>query len=230
MSHELRTPLNSIIGFTGIILQGMSGKINEEQKTQLTMVKNSANHLLSLINDVLDISKIEAGKVELLIQTFNFKEVMNEVIGVISPLANEKGLKITTDIPQDIKVYSDKRRMYQIFVNLVSNAVKYTEKGIILITAGLMKGDNFEIIVSDTGMGIRAEEIEKLFQPFHRIEMSYVKTVQEGTGLGLHLTEKLLKLLGGDISVNSEYGKGSEFTTTLPLRYRGENDEKYTAG
>jgi len=222
MSHELRTPLNSIIGFTGIILQGMSGEVNEEQRKQLTMTKNSASHLLSLINDILDISKIEAGKVELTLEEFSLNDVAREVVETLSPTANEKGLELMTEMPEGITLSSDRRRIKQILMNLVGNAVKFTDRGRVKIAARVTGGDNLEVRVIDTGVGIRKEDMNKLFQPFQQIDVSLTKK-HEGTGLGLHLTKKLADLLEGDISAKSEYGRGSEFTFIMPLRYEEGN-------
>jgi len=218
MSHELRTPLNSIIGFTSINLQGMAGELNDEQKKQLTMVKNSANHLLNLINDLLDVSRIEAGKVKLSLEEFKLDDVVREVIEMISSAANAKDLKLFTEIPEDVTLFSDRRRLKQVLMNLVNNAVKFTEQGSVKITARIFENEKSEVCVTDTGKGIKKEDINKLFLPFQQIDMSLAKE-HEGTGLGLYLVKKLLALLGGNIWANSEYGGGSEFTFTLPLKY-----------
>ena len=216
MSHELRTPLNSIIGFTGILLQGLAGELNEEQRKQLTMVRDSSRHLLSLINDLLDMSKIEAGKARLSLQEFGLDDVVREVIGSFAPLASRKGLEIHGDIPAGIILYSDKRRLKQVLMNLVSNAVKFTDQGSVRIAARTLEDGMLEVRVTDTGMGIEDEDMRRLFEPFQQIDMSLTKKY-EGTGLGLYLTRKLVVLLGGDISARSECGKGSEFAFTLPL-------------
>ena len=229
MSHELRTPLNSIIGFTGIILMGIAGDINEEQRRQLAMVKNSADHLLSLINDILDISKIEADKVELSLEEFGLDDVVGEVIGSLSPGAGEKGLEVLTEIPEGITLFSDRRRIKQVLMNLVSNAIKFTDQGYVRIAAGVSEHDNLELRVIDTGVGIRKKDMDRLFQPFQQVGPSLTKK-QEGTGLGLHLAEKLARLLQGDILAKSEYGKGSEFTLVIPLRYEENRNEEDTAG
>jgi len=217
MSYELRTPLNSIIGFTGIILMGMTGDISEEQRKQLTLVKNNAHHLLSLINDVLDISKIEAGKVELSIEEFSLNEVMNTIAASFSPQVRDKGIELLTDMASGIHLVSDKRRVHQILMNLISNAVKFTDQGSIRISARVSKEDQVEIRVSDTGVGIKPEAMQVLFQPFQQVDMSLTKKY-EGTGLGLYLCKKLSGLLGGTISVQSRFGKGSEFTVLLPVK------------
>jgi len=228
-SHELRTPLNSIIGFTGIILQGMSGEVNEEQRKQLTMVKNSASHLLSLINDVLDISKIESGRVELSPEEFSLDDLVREVVEPLSPTASKKGLELMTEVPAGITLFNDKRRVKQVLMNLVSNAVKFTNQGSVKITARVPGEDNLEVRVIDTGVGIKKEDMDKLFQPFQQIDVSPTKK-SEGTGLGLHLSKKLADLLSGDISAKSEYGRGSEFTFTMPLRYEEEQRNEASAG
>jgi len=221
MSHELRTPLNSIIGYTGVILQGMSGEVNEEQRKQLIMVKNSSNHLLSLINDMLDISKIEAGKVELSLEEFSLDDVVREVVENFSTAASEKGLELLTEMPQEIMLFSDRRRMSQVLMNLVSNAIKFTDRGSIKIADKIPEDNNLEIRVIDTGRGIKQEDMDKLFKPFQQIDVS-LNNKREGTGLGLYLAKILVTLMGGDISVKSEYGRGSEFTLTIQLKYEEE--------
>jgi len=226
MSHELRTPLNSIIGFTGVILQGIVGEVREEQREPLTMVKNSANHLLSLINDLLDVSKIEAGKVDLFLGGFLLDDLVNEAVETFSPAVSKKDLELLTDIPNNITLFSDKRRMKQVLMNLIGNAVKFTESGRVTIAARTVGDENLEIRVSDTGIGIRAEDMGKLFRAFQQIDASLTRKY-EGTGLGLHLSKKILTLLGGSISARSEYGKGSEFSFVLPLKHKeqGKNEE-----
>lgn len=219
MSHELRTPLNSIIGFTGIILQGMAGEINEEQRKQLTMVKNSANHLLALINDVIDVSKIEAGKVELLLEEFNLSALAQEVENSFEVAAEKKGLKMSLEVPKRLTIKSDERRIKQVLVNLVNNAVKFTDRGKIKIKVA-EKDRRVEVSVRDTGMGIRKEDVDRLFKAFSQVS-SEGKLKQEGTGLGLYLSKKIVNLLSGEIKAESEFGKGSVFTFTLPLKYEG---------
>jgi len=219
MSHELRTPLNSIISFTGIILQDMTGEITGEQKKQLTMVKNSANHLLSLINDLLDISKIEAGKIELLIEEFDLSALVQEVKNSFKVAAEEKDLKMSLKMPKRLVIKSDERRTKQVFMNLVSNAVKFTDEGKIQIKAA-KKDKEVEVSVRDTGIGIRKEEMDRLFKPFTQVS-NQGRLKQEGTGLGLYLSKKIVDLLGGEIRAESESGQESVFTFTLPLKYRG---------
>jgi PAS domain S-box-containing protein len=218
MSHELRTPLNSIIGFTGIILMGMSGEINKVQKKQLGMVKNSANHLLDLINDVIDVSKIETGKTELTIEGFDLSDLAMEVKESFAVAASEKGLNLEWGTDGRVEVTSDRRRVRQILVNLVGNAVKFTETGTVAIAVSRgVKG--IEIKVRDTGIGMHREDMESLFQAFSRIHFQD-RPVVEGTGLGLYLSRRIAALLGGEITAESEPGRGSEFTLSLPQIYQ----------
>jgi PAS domain S-box-containing protein len=217
MSHELRTPLNSIIGFTGVLLMGLTGELKPEQKKQLSMVKISANHLLNLINDILDISKIEAGKAELFLEEFSFPKILKEVVDVFDLTAKEKKVGLFSQVPKNVILYSDKRRVKQVLMNLVSNAIKFTDKGSVKVIGRKIKNDKLKVNVIDTGRGIKKERMNTLFTPFQQIDISLTKDI-EGTGLGLYLSKNLLILLGGSISVKSEYGKGSEFTFVLPLK------------
>lgn len=221
MSHELRTPLNSIIGFTSILLQGISGALTDEQKKQLTMVKGSGQHLLDLINDLLDVSKIEAGKVEISVEEFALADVANEVTEAISPTATKKELDVVTELQDDIVLLSDRRRVKQLLMNLVSNAIKFTNQGQVTITGKRLDNEQVEFQVSDTGIGMKQEDIQRLFQPFQQIDESLTKE-HGGTGLGLYLCKKIVDLLHGDIRAESEYGTGTTFTVTLPLLHESE--------
>ncbi len=214
MSHELRTPLNSIIGFTGIILQGLTGEISAEQRKQLGMVQRSARHLLALINDIIDISKIEAGKIELAIREFDLAAAVREVVCSLETTAAGKGLKLAGAGPERLMITSDERRVKQIVLNLVGNAVKFTDQGEVAIRVDAVDGQAV-ITVSDSGPGIREEERELLFKAFSRMPTGD-RTIKEGTGLGLYLSKRIADLLGGEITCASEYGKGSTFTFRLP--------------
>jgi PAS domain S-box-containing protein len=229
MSHELRTPLNSIIGFTGIILQELPGPLNDEQRTQLGMVRSSARHLLELINDVLDISKIEAGQIKLASGTFRLEEAIHKVVATVQPMADKKGLVIRSEVAPELgEMTSDQRRVEQILINLVNNAVKFTEHGEVRVTAAETTLDRRDdepgaepipgarIQVADTGMGIAEQDLPKLFKPFRQLDTGLARTV-EGTGLGLAICKRLVQLLGGEISVTSEISSGSTFTVVLPV-------------
>jgi len=217
MSHELRTPLNSIIGFVGIILQGITGKINEEQRKQLSMVYSSAKHLLSLINDILDLSRIESGKMEIAVEQVKIEDIISQVAQTLSPIISEKGLQLNTKIPDEIpEIYSDKKKIFQVLLNLVNNAIKFTEQGEIRIECEADEA-NMKVNVSDTGIGIKKENMNHLFESFRQIDGTAQRRYQ-GAGLGLYLCKKLVTLMGGRIWAESEYGKGSKFTFTLPLR------------
>jgi len=225
MSHELRTPLNSIIGFTGIILQGLAGPLNPEQAKQLEMVRGSARHLLALINDVLDISKIEAGQLEVYCEPFDLRASITNVTNTVRPLAEKKGLALNVEVsPAVAGVVSDKRRVEQVLLNLLSNAVKFTEKGGVTLRAEVasdhaagMSRSVVRLSVADTGMGIKAEDLDLLFRPFRQIDSGLSRN-HEGTGLGLAICRRLADLLGGEIRAESEWGKGSVFTFIMPLK------------
>jgi PAS domain S-box-containing protein len=228
MSHELRTPLNSILGFTGIVLQGMAGPLNPEQTKQLGMVRASARHLLALINDVLDLSKIEAGQLEVHGEPFNLRAALEHVVSSIQPLADRKSLALTAAISPDLaEIVGDRRRVEQILLNFLSNAVKFTERGSVTLTAGIVA--DFQpspnavpravvcIEVADTGMGIKPEDLATLFQPFRQIDTGLARQ-NEGTGLGLAISRRLATLLGGEIFAASKWSTGSAFTLALPFK------------
>ena len=215
MSHELRTPLNSIIGFSSIMLNEWTGPLNAEQKENLTAVLRSGKHLLSLINDVIDVSKIEAGKIDSIVQDFDVHDVVMEAVETIKKDIEKKGLELITRVPRQV-LHADRRRFLQCLLNLLSNAVKFTAKGTIGVYAEL-SGSMVSITVEDTGIGIREQDLDKLFSPFVRLHTPG-ESVIPGTGLGLYLTNKLLReILNGDMLVTSIYGVGSRFTMRVPV-------------
>jgi signal transduction histidine kinase len=225
MSHELRTPLNSIIGFSSILRDEWLGPVNAEQKENLATILRSGKHLLTLINDVIDVSKIEAGKIEVRLEEFELYELMTEAIQFLEKDIREKGLELHLNLAHQI-ICTDRRRLLQCIINLLSNALKFTEHGEIRIATvreetlqdASSQPKMVRITVKDTGIGIEGEDIARLFQPFVRLE-SPIKTIVPGTGLGLYLTRKLVgEVLRGDILCTSQVGSGSTFTIRIPER------------
>lgn len=230
MSHELRTPLNSILGFTGIVLQELPGPLNAEQRKQLEMVRTSARHLLALVNDVLDISKIEAGQLVVGCAPFDLRKSIAKVVGLVAPQAEAKGLALRSRIEPDLGAAAgDERRFEQILLNLLSNAVKFTDRGEVSLAAERVAapgpggaGDAADarpavrVRVSDTGIGISEADLATLFQPFRQVD-SGLSRRHEGTGLGLAICRRLATLMGGDIRAESALGGGSTFIVTLPV-------------
>jgi PAS domain S-box-containing protein len=215
MSHELRTPLNAIIGFTGTLLMKLPGPLNTDQEKQLGTVQASARHLLALINDLLDLAKINAGKVELKLEPVACQGVLREIAATLRPLAERKGLQLQVDAPaEDLVALTDRRALSQIVLNLASNAIKFTEQGSVRLGLARRDEQTIEISVVDSGVGIRDEDHAKLFEAFTQID-SGSRRNQEGTGLGLHLSQKLAGLMGARIEFTSAPGKGSTFTVRL---------------
>ncbi len=230
MSHELRTPLNSIIGFTGVILHGMTGALNDKQQDHLSRVYNSAKHLLALITDVIDISKVEAGRIDIFSQEIILSEIIDEAVVNIQPQLQEKKLALETSIPQELVMQTDRKRLLQCIINYLSNAVKYTESGTICITAEKVN-TKVKILVSDTGIGISEQDQIRLFDAFERFD-SHLRVKAGGTGLGLYLTRKLVtEILGGEVLVQSREGKGSTFGLLIPISIdSSENHQEEDGG
>ncbi len=221
MSHELRTPLNSIIGFSRVIMKGIDGPVTEFQQQDLSAIYNAGQHLLNMINDILDISKIEAGKMELAFDDVNLPDIIDSVLSTARGLIKDKPVKLLTDIEDSLPIIkADPTRIRQIFLNLLSNASKFTDEGSITVAVRKQLNDvnkgEIHIAVTDTGTGIDIEDQHKLFMPFSQVDGSPTRKV-EGTGLGLSITRLLVDLHGGEIGVSSEVGEGSTFWFTLPL-------------
>jgi signal transduction histidine kinase len=219
MSHELRTPLNAIIGFTGALLMKLPGPLTDEQDKQLNTIRNSARHLLSLINDILDVAKIEAGKVTLELGSVQCQNLVREVAETLRPLAAQKGLSLDVDLSApDIVLNTDRRALTQILINLVNNAIKFTEKGGVRVTLAEKQGADKPVVefsVADSGAGIREEDQAKLFQAFSQLDSTSTRHA-EGAGLGLYLCQNLANLIGGSLFFTSDFGHGSTFTLALP--------------
>ncbi|MBI2748420.1 MAG: PAS domain S-box protein [Burkholderiales bacterium] len=219
MSHELRTPLNSIIGFTGTLLMKLPGPLNAEQDKQLRIVQTGARHLLSLINDMLDLAKLGANKLELTLETVDCNDVVEEVVSSLRPEVDKKGLRVDLHLPEPAAMlHTDRRALRQILTNLLGNAVKFTERGSVCVRLERHTTNGRHCLafaVEDTGPGIAMTDQSRLFEIFSRVDAAS-RRAAEGAGLGLHLSRKLAEQLGGDIRFRSEYGSGSTFTLELP--------------
>jgi PAS domain S-box-containing protein len=217
MSHELRTPLNGIIGFTEFLVGEKPGPLQPKQKEYLNDVLSSARHLLTLINDVLDLAKVEAGKMELHPEQFLIREALEEAAGVVKTMADLKQIGLTVTVDAGLQMATlDQQKFKQVLFNLLSNAVKFTDQGgNVEVCAKRLDERHFEVQVRDTGIGIRPEDLGRLFTEFEQLDSGTARHF-EGTGLGLALTKKIIELQGGHITVEAEPGKGSLFTATLP--------------
>jgi PAS domain S-box-containing protein len=219
MSHELRTPLNAIVGFSDLLADETPGELNDKQKRFVNHIKQGSAHLLQLINDILDLSKIEAGQLELRCEDFQLKDALPEVLSTIRPLAMIKNIQVQQKLKTDLSVYADRVRFKQVLYNLLSNAVKFTPKDGRIDIDCVEKGNEVCISVTDTGIGIRSEDQAVVFEEFRQVEGN-TDAGNEGTGLGLAITKRLVEQQGGKISLQSEPGKGSRFTFTLPIGSR----------
>jgi signal transduction histidine kinase len=216
MSHELRTPLNAILGYTELILDELYGTPTQRMREVLERVQVNGRHLLGLINDVLDLSKIEAGQLELSVADFSMKEVIHTVTTATESLATEKGIALDAAVPADLPIgRGDERRLTQVLLNLVGNAIKFTDEGRVGISVAAQNG-TFEVAVADTGPGIAASEHERIFEEFHQVDSSSTRE-KGGTGLGLAIARRIVELHGGRIWVESEPGHGATFRITLPV-------------
>jgi signal transduction histidine kinase len=230
MSHELRTPLNSILGFTEVMLEGLDGPLTPNMDNDLKLINKNGQHLLLLINDVLDMAKIESGKMNLIIEKFSVQEIFEEVINITSPLANEKKLtlKVDTKSDTDVEVNADRTRIRQVMINLVTNALKFTEKGKIIIRA-VREESNVLISIKDSGIGIPPEHLEAVFSEFTQVDSSTTRKAG-GTGLGLPISRKLIEMHGGKLwaESNGVEGEGSTFFVFMPLENRTAISEPVT--
>jgi len=221
MSHELRTPMNAILGFTEMVLDGLYGDVPTDLKEPLADIQVNGRHLLRLINDVLDLSKIEAGRMQLALGDYSVREVVDIVHVSLRSLAAERGLEIVIDVPDDLPVaHGDIGRLTQCLMNLVGNAIKFTKEGRVEIGVELV-GSELVYRVSDTGIGIPKEELENVFTEFRQVDATATREFG-GTGLGLSITKKFVEMHGGRIWVDSEIGRGCTFFYAVPLRTTGD--------
>ena len=217
MSHELRTPLNAVIGFSEVLLERMFGDLNPKQEEYLQDIVSSGRHLLSLINDILDLSKIEAGRMDLELTHFSVPLALENALTLIRERATRHGLGVDLAVDPGVgEIVGDERKVKQVLINLLSNAIKFTpEGGRVSVTAHLANG-TVEIAISDTGIGIAADDHDAIFEEFRQVGTDYARK-REGTGLGLTLARRFVELHGGRLWVKSELGRGSTFTFTLPV-------------
>ena len=217
MSHELRTPLNAIIGFSEVLSERMFGELNEKQEEYLKDIHASGQHLLSLINDILDLSKIEAGRMELELADFDLPTAIDNALTLVRERAGRRGITLGCEIDERVgMIQGDERKVKQVLLNLLSNALKFTPEGGRIDVRAALKEGTVEISVTDTGVGIAPEDQEAIFEEFRQVGTSDKKV--EGTGLGLALSRKFVELHGGRIWVQSQEGVGSTFTFTIPVR------------
>jgi PAS domain S-box-containing protein len=218
MSHELRTPLNHILGFTELLVDDKLGTLNPKQTGYLETILDSGNHLLELINDVLELAKVKAGKIKLNPERFSLRKAIEEVCGMLKPIAGKKSIQMDLDVAPELgEITLDQPKFKQALYNLLSNAVKFTDDGgRVEILAAPYDEHRFKLAVRDTGIGIKSEDLPRLFRPFEQLEAGTTRRY-EGMGLGLALTQQIVELQGGSIGVESEAGRGSRFTVVLPL-------------
>src|SRR5262249_23427077 len=221
MSHEFRTPLNAMLGYTSMLLQGVAGQLEPPVKRQLGRIESNGRHLLTIINEILDISRIEAGRMPLQVSTFKIPELVAEVRAELEPIIIRSKLTMTLDLQKDLKsITSDRQKVKQILLNLLSNALKFTHHGGVTITARQQRKDRtMTLSVSDTGIGIAATDQDRVFEDFRQLDNSPTRAYG-GTGLGLSICRRLAMMLDGQITVQSQVGKGSTFILALPLKGR----------
>jgi PAS domain S-box-containing protein len=219
MSHELRTPLNAVIGYSALLLDGIGGEMSERQSDYVSRSRNAAQHLLSLINDILDLARIEAGKMPVYVEPISLPELIDEVAQQVEPMVATKALIFTRSVTSACPaVHTDKTKVKQILLNLLSNAVKFTNRGTITLSADC-DATSVRLTVADTGVGIKPEEMDAIWEDFRQLDQSRTRSFG-GTGLGLSITRRLTQQLGGEISVQSVFGDGTTFIVTLPLELK----------
>jgi signal transduction histidine kinase len=221
MSHEFRTPLASITSIADILIGGMDGPLTEEQHRQLQFVRGSVRELTEMVDDLLDLAKVDAGRISISAEWFEMVDLFSALRGMFKPIVTNSGVSLIFEEPGSIpRIYTDDRKLSQILRNFISNALKFTTEGEVRVTASLIDEETVEFAVSDTGIGIAKEHLPALFADFVQIDTRIQKRLR-GTGLGLSLAKKFAILLGGRVAVTSEVGQGSRFSVVIPLRYTG---------
>jgi signal transduction histidine kinase len=227
MSHELRTPINAVLGYTSLMREEIYGELTDKQKNALNKINTASQHLLDLINDILDLSKIEAGKMPVYLEEVPLRQILGELAEAVDPLVREKQLEFHLEVDEGVPpLFTDRTKLKQILLNLLSNAVKFTSVGGVKLIGERVGETRIRITVEDTGIGIKEEDLEKIFEDFRQVDQSPTREYG-GTGLGLSITRKLISLLNGTIEVESMYGGGSRFSIDLPIRLNpGTRDEQ----
>jgi signal transduction histidine kinase len=218
MSHEFRTPLTSMTSITGILLAKLDGPLTSEQQKQVEFIRGSARELTDMVNDLLDLAKVEAGRITISPEWFEMVDLFSALRGMFKPIVNSSAVSLVFDEPEgEIKLYTDDKKLSQVLRNFISNALKFTPQGEVRVSARLLDSELVEFAVTDTGIGIAAEHVSQLFTDFVQLNVPIQKRLR-GSGLGLSLARKFAELLGGTVAVESELGKGSRFSVTLPMR------------
>jgi signal transduction histidine kinase len=221
MSHEFRTPLASITSVTDILIQGFDGPLTQEQTRQLKFVQGSVRELTEMVDDLLDLAKVEAGRISISPEWFEMVDLFSALRGIFRPIIATSTVNLVFEEPQSVpRLYTDDKKLSQILRNFISNALKFTSEGEVRVSARLVDPDNVEFAVSDTGIGIAADHLPALFSDFVQLDTRIQKRLR-GTGLGLSLAKKFAELLGGSVAVESELGKGSRFSVLIPVQYSG---------
>jgi signal transduction histidine kinase len=221
MSHEFRTPLTSMTSISGILLSRLDGPLTDEQQKQVEFIRGSTRELTEMVNDLLDLAKVEAGRITISPEWFEMVDLFAALRGMFKPIVVSNSVSLVFDEPRDeIKLYTDDKKLSQILRNFISNALKFTQQGEVRVAARMLDESVVEFSVSDSGIGIAPEHVETLFSDFVQLNVPLQKKLR-GTGLGLSLARKFAELLGGRVGVESEVGKGSRFWVTLPARFPG---------
>ncbi|HUJ11962.1 MAG TPA: hybrid sensor histidine kinase/response regulator [Verrucomicrobiae bacterium] len=218
-SHELRTPIHAIVGYAELLLDNVYGTMTDEQEQTIRYIRESAQDLLDLVNNLLDLSRIESGRADLILQSFDLRDLLSELIDQLKPLANAKRIELGSSVPAaDPVIRTDRGKLKQILINLVGNAIKFTDHGKVTISISAPDGDHVDISAQDTGCGIPADQLTKIFEKFYQVDSSAHRS-HAGTGLGLYITRQLVELLAGEIKIQSTPGTGTTVTVSLPRNY-----------